>query len=511
MGSVKPPIVEQGRWVTLGSPNLKPIHQKIYKYGYNPNFHKITKTQRRRWIRNQASKQKEIQQGGSSSQAPSEKNTNVASSTQDDMDCEETVSVKEDKNIYVSRHIPTQSAKDSYQPRSEIVGPSLRPQYLRNEKKQIEKEENEQEKPYETTRVFIGKKPKKGNQVKSEKSVIKVVPETAKDELVEAKKIEAVDTNIETEEDYQEDEDNDGEEFALSIGAIRKEEHTQTENMQEDDQGQEININTVDCNMVYVLPREFMSLERLELEENEDREEAQGTIQKTQGATPVLLVTENERFEASKMVFEKPSKQMTQHLKPLYIKAHMNGRPMNKVLVDNGASINILPYKILSKLAKTEEDLTSLDMAVNGFTGEPTITKGIIPIQIKMGSKVNTATFFVVNTKSAYNALLGRDWIHSNWVVPSSLHQVSMFWKDNNSIEIVMADNNPFTVCNNVDAMLYNKNMSIVKFAGLNNRTTDSITVEHLLDEGETSTSSETPKTLLGKAKGSKIEKLNDD
>jgi hypothetical protein len=45
-------------------------------------------------------------------------------------------------------------------------------------------------------------------------------------------------------------------------------------------------------------------------------------------------------------------------------------------------------------------------MAVNGFTGEPTLTKGIIPIQIKVGSKVNTSAFFVVNKKLAYNALL---------------------------------------------------------------------------------------------------------
>jgi hypothetical protein len=86
-----------------------------------------------------------------------------------------------------------------------------------------------------------------------------------------------------------------------------------------------------------------------------------------------------------------------------------------------------------------------------------------------------------------------------------------MFWKDNNSIEIVMADDKPSTVCNNVDAMLYNKNMSIVKFAGLNNRTTETITVENLLDEGETSTSSESSKTLLGKTQGSKIEELNDN
>ena len=82
------------------------------------------------------------------------------------MDCEETVPVKEDKNIYVGRYILAQSAKDSYQPRSEIVGPSLRPQYLRDEKKQVDREETEKEKPYETTRVFIGKKPKKRNQAK---------------------------------------------------------------------------------------------------------------------------------------------------------------------------------------------------------------------------------------------------------------------------------------------------------------------------------------------------------
>ena len=78
--------------------------------------------------------------------------------------------------------------------------------------------------------------------------------------------------------------------------------------MQGDDQDQETNTNIVDYNMVYVLPREFMSLERLELEENEDKEETRGEIQKAQGATLVLLVIENEGFEVGKMVFEKPSK-----------------------------------------------------------------------------------------------------------------------------------------------------------------------------------------------------------
>ena len=136
----------------------------------------MTKTQRRRWIRNQPAKQKEMQQEGSSSQAPLEKNISMTSSTQDDMECEETVLVEEVKNIYVGRYIPAQSAKGSYKPRTENVGPSLgleylrgeekpieekelslRPEYLKNDNKPVEEKEIKKEKPYETTRVYIGR------------------------------------------------------------------------------------------------------------------------------------------------------------------------------------------------------------------------------------------------------------------------------------------------------------------------------------------------------------------
>jgi hypothetical protein len=154
-------------------------------------------------------------------------NIDVPPSTQEDMDCEETVPVREDKNIYVGKYIPTQSTKDSYQPRSEIVGPSLRPQYHRDEKEQVEEEGAEKKKPYEIVQVLIGKKPGKKNQVKPEKQKDEAVPETAKDKPLESEQIEAVDlSNIEAEEDYQEDEDDDGQEFALSIGALREEELT---------------------------------------------------------------------------------------------------------------------------------------------------------------------------------------------------------------------------------------------------------------------------------------------
>ena len=159
---------------------------------------------------------------------------------------------------------------------------------------------------------------------------------------------------------------------------------------------------------------------------------------------------------------------MCQHLKPLYIKAHMDGRPVNRVLVDNRAAVNILPTSILRRLLKTENDLIATYVFVNGFTGGATKTKGVIPIEVKVGSKIATVAFFVVNTDLAYNALLGRDWIHSNWVVPSSLHQVLVFWKDDNNIEVVKANERSFmTYNNNVDAQLYNNCVGIVKFTGI--------------------------------------------
>jgi hypothetical protein len=181
-----------------------------------------------------------------------------------------------------------------------------------------------------------------------------------------------------------------------------------------------------------------------------------------------LLAEEEECRDIGKIIFEKPTLAMCQHLKPLYIKAHMDGRPVNRVLVDNGAAVNILPTSMLRKLLKMENDLIATDVFVSGFAGGATKTKRVIPIEVKVGSKIATVAFFVVNIDSVYNALLGKDWIHSNWVVSYSLHQLLVFWKDDNNIGVVKADERPFmTYNNNVDAQLYNDCVGIVKFTGI--------------------------------------------
>lgn len=57
--------------------------------------------------------------------------------------------------------------------------------------------------------------------------------------------------------------------------------------------------------------------------------------------------------------------------------------------------------------------------------------------------------------------------MHSNWCVPLSLHQLLLFWNDNNSVEVVNVDQKPFlALANNVEVHLYEKNVETVKLMG---------------------------------------------
>ena len=59
-------------------------------------------------------------------------------------------------------------------------------------------------------------------------------------------------------------------------------------------------------------------------------------------------------------IFDKPVKH--RHLKALYVKGFVDGKPMSKMLVDGGASFNLMPYTSFHKLGKGPGDLIETDM-----------------------------------------------------------------------------------------------------------------------------------------------------
>ena len=64
------------------------------------------------------------------------------------------------------------------------------------------------------------------------------------------------------------------------------------------------------------------------------------------------------------MTLEKPSVEMTRHIWALYIKAYLNGKPISRVLIDDGSAVNMIPSKILAMLGRIEEDLIPTDVTV---------------------------------------------------------------------------------------------------------------------------------------------------
>jgi hypothetical protein len=54
-------------------------------------------------------------------------------------------------------------------------------------------------------------------------------------------------------------------------------------------------------------------------------------------------------FGPKEAVFTKP-KESINHLKPLFVRGHIDGIPIAKMLVDGGAAVNLMPYSFYRKL-----------------------------------------------------------------------------------------------------------------------------------------------------------------
>jgi hypothetical protein len=141
---------------------------------------------------------------------------------------------------------------------------------------------------------------------------------------------------------------------------------------------------------------------------------------------------------AERVVFEK-TKNLGAHMKPLFIRGHLDGTPIRHMLIDGGASVNILSLSLFKKLGHIKGDLKHTNLSLSGFVSDLTEAKGIICMELMVGSKTMPTTFFVVDVQGCYNMLLGWDWIHANECVPSTLHQCIIQWIGD-EVELVQAD-----------------------------------------------------------------------
>jgi hypothetical protein len=109
------------------------------------------------------------------------------------------------------------------------------------------------------------------------------------------------------------------------------------------------------------------------------------------------------------------------------------------MLVDTGAAVNIMPYSVLRQLGRSAGDLIKTNIMLSNFNGQTLEAQRVHSVDLTIGNKTVPTSFFIVNSKSTYNILLGRDWIHANCCIPSTMHQCLIKW-DEDEVEVVHAD-----------------------------------------------------------------------
>jgi hypothetical protein len=113
--------------------------------------------------------------------------------------------------------------------------------------------------------------------------------------------------------------------------------------------------------MVYFLLNEFMAPANQVMQE-----EASFDDEQTEGMMAQLVL-------AKQVIFDKPAK--NRHMRPLYLRGYVNGKPLTKMFVDGGAAFNVMPYTTFRKHGMGPSDLTPTSTILNDFAGNPSDTK----------------------------------------------------------------------------------------------------------------------------------------
>jgi predicted aspartyl protease len=79
------------------------------------------------------------------------------------------------------------------------------------------------------------------------------------------------------------------------------------------------------------------------------------------------------------------------------------------MLVDTGATVNLMPYSVLRQLGRSAKDLIKTNVMLSDFNGQASEAQGVLNVDLTVGSKTVPTSFFIVSSKSAYTVLLGRD------------------------------------------------------------------------------------------------------
>jgi len=101
--------------------------------------------------------------------------------------------------------------------------------------------------------------------------------------------------------------------------------------------------------------------------------------------------------------------------------------------------------------------LSATQTIIYGFNANGTRLMEKIKLKCQIGNLRSDVMCYVIDVDTSYNLLLGRPWIHRNFIVPSTLHQVMKYIDDDEKVWTLVAERHPFKGVENyfTDSLLY--------------------------------------------------------
>ncbi|KAM1787735.1 hypothetical protein ACFX11_038100 [Malus domestica] len=131
------------------------------------------------------------------------------------------------------------------------------------------------------------------------------------------------------------------------------------------------------------------------------------------------------------------------HNRYLFISGYVGEHKVNRMLVDGGSAINIMPKSTMTTIGIKADELSLSRLLIQGFNQGGQRAMGMIRVEMTIGELKSSTIFHVIDARTSYGLLLGRPWIHANGVVPSTLHQCLKFYRE--GAKVIYGDTKPFT------------------------------------------------------------------
>ena len=114
----------------------------------------------------------------------------------------------------------------------------------------------------------------------------------------------------------------------------------------------------------------------------------------------------------------------------------LNDLDVHRVLVYPSSTEDLLQLFAFRKMNISFDRLSSVGRILFGFNGATIVTIGDIALPVKAGPIVQQVLFSVVKDLGPYNAIVGRAWLHTMKVVPSTYHQMISYLTNARQIDL---------------------------------------------------------------------------